>query len=115
MYINLMNLTKSFIVGLGQYMCKANRPLDGMDSLNPHRWRGKWLHHHGGDVCCVFVLCVAVSSGCHCWYVKNYQKITLRYAYYLTIRLIGVTQLPTHACTMPAKHGLKELFLRCLR
>ncbi len=22
----------------------------------------KWLHHHGGDVCCVFVLCVADVS-----------------------------------------------------
>jgi hypothetical protein len=85
-----MNLIKSFIGGLGQYMCKAARPSEGVDSLNPRRWRGKWLHHHGGDVRCVFVLCVAVSSGrCH-WYVTKYQKITLRYTYYLTIRLIGV-------------------------
>jgi hypothetical protein len=29
--------------------------------LNPHCWRGKRLHHHGGDVCCVFVLCDVVS------------------------------------------------------
>ncbi len=62
-YINLMNLTKSFIVSLGQYMRKAACPSDGVD--------------HGGDVCCVFVLCVAVSSGCCHWYVKKYQKNNL--------------------------------------
>jgi hypothetical protein len=44
-------------------MHKAARPPGGLDSLNPHRSRCTWLHHHGGDVCCVFVLCVAVSSG----------------------------------------------------
>ncbi len=68
MYINLMNLVIPHDDGLGQCMCKAAHPLGGMDSLNPRRWRGKWLHHHGGDICCVFVLCVAVSSGCciHC-------------------------------------------------
>ena len=51
-----MNLFKSFNSGLGQYMRKSTRPLGGMESSNPHRWMGKQLHHHGGDVCCVFVL-----------------------------------------------------------
>ncbi len=37
-------------------MCKAARPLDGVDSSNPCRWRGKRLHHHGGGVCWLFVL-----------------------------------------------------------
>ena len=27
-----------------------------VDSSNPHRWRGKQLHHHGGGVCWLFVL-----------------------------------------------------------
>jgi hypothetical protein len=51
-----MNLFKSFDSGLGKYMRKAAHPLGGMESSNPHRWRGKRLHHHGGDVRCVFVL-----------------------------------------------------------
>jgi hypothetical protein len=42
-------------------MHKAARPSAGVDSSNPHRWRGKRPHHHGGDVHTVFVLCVAVS------------------------------------------------------
>ncbi len=42
-------------------MRRAAHPSGGMDSSNPCRWRGKRLHHHGGDVCCVFVLCVVVS------------------------------------------------------
>ncbi len=50
---------------------KATRPSGSVDSSNPHCWRGDRLHHHGGDVCCVFVLCVAISSGrCHLLYVK---------------------------------------------
>jgi hypothetical protein len=68
-----MNLTKSFVGGLGQCMRKAARPLGSMDSSNPRRWRGKRLHHHGGDVSCVFVLCIAFSSGrCNLLYVKKY-------------------------------------------
>jgi hypothetical protein len=51
-----MNLFKSFDSSLGQYMCKATRPLGIMESSNPCRWRGKRLHHHGGDVCYVYVL-----------------------------------------------------------
>jgi hypothetical protein len=43
-------------------MRKAARPLGGMDSLNPHHWKGKRLHHHGGDDnCVVFWLFVAVK------------------------------------------------------
>jgi hypothetical protein len=55
-YMTLLNLTKLFKGSLGQYMCKAARPSGGMDSSNPHRWRGERLHHHGGGVCWLFVL-----------------------------------------------------------
>jgi hypothetical protein len=62
-YVNLLNLP--FDSSLGQYMRKATHPSDGVDSLDPRRWRVEQLHHHGGDVCCVFVLCVEVSLiGC---------------------------------------------------
>jgi hypothetical protein len=47
-YINLLNLTRPFNSGLGQYMHKAAFPSGGLDSSNPCRWRGEWLHHHGG-------------------------------------------------------------------
>ena len=50
-----MNLLKSFDSGLGGYMRKAACPSGGMESSN-RRWRGKQLHHYGGDVRCVFVL-----------------------------------------------------------
>jgi hypothetical protein len=56
-----MNLTKPFDSGLVKYMRKAAHPLSSMDLLNPHHWRGKRLHHHGVYVCCLFVLCSAVS------------------------------------------------------
>jgi hypothetical protein len=55
-YINLTNQTKSFNSGLGTNMRKDARPSGGMVSLNPHRWRGKQLHHHGGGVCLLLVL-----------------------------------------------------------
>ncbi len=73
-----MNLFKSFDSGLGQYMCKAARPSGGMESSNPRRWRGKRLHHHGGDVCCVFVLLWMDSEliVCKKWY-KNNLKMRL--------------------------------------
>ena len=51
-----MNLTKPFNTGLRKWMRTAAHPLGGVDSLNPRRWRGKQLNHHGGDVHCVFVL-----------------------------------------------------------
>jgi hypothetical protein len=87
--MNLLILTKPFNSGLKQYMCKAARPSGGVDSLNPRRWRSKWLNHHGGDACCVVLwLCVTVKLiAC-----KKYQNITLRYAYRrLTIRVVGIT------------------------
>jgi hypothetical protein len=37
-------------------MRKAAHPLGSVDSLNPRRWRGEPLHHHGGGVCWLFVL-----------------------------------------------------------
>jgi hypothetical protein len=55
-YINLLNLTKPFNSGLKKLMHKAACHSDGVDSLNPRRWRGKRLHHHGGGVCWLFVL-----------------------------------------------------------
>jgi hypothetical protein len=51
-----MKLFKSFDSGLGQYMRKAARPAGSVELSNPRRWMGERLHHHGGDVCCVFVL-----------------------------------------------------------
>ncbi len=73
-----MNLFQSFDSSLGQYMCKAARPLGGMESSNTCHWRGKQLHHHGGDVCCVFVLLWMDSelNVCKKWY-KNTLKIRL--------------------------------------
>ncbi len=37
-------------------MRKATHHLDDVDSSNPHCWRGKQLHHHGGGICWLFVL-----------------------------------------------------------
>ena len=104
-----MNLFKSFDSGLGQYMRNASRLSGGVESSNPCHWRGKRLHHHGGDVCCVFVL---VSSGCcHSSYVDKYQNITLRYTFNHTIWLTGVTFCPTLACTIPLKSDFDPLML----
>ncbi len=55
-YINSLNLTKPFNSSLKKLMRKAACHSDGVDSLNPRRWRGKRLYHHGGGVCCLFVL-----------------------------------------------------------
>jgi hypothetical protein len=76
-----MNLFKSFNIGLGQYMRKASHPSGGMESSNPRHWRGKWLHHHGGDVRCVLVLLRMDSwhhelNVCKKWY-KNNLKMRL--------------------------------------
>jgi hypothetical protein len=46
-----LNLTKPFNVRLEKYMRKATHPSGCVDSLNPHCWRGEWLHHHGDGVC----------------------------------------------------------------
>ncbi len=62
-------------------MRKATHHLDGVDSLNPRRWRGKRLNHHGEGVCWLFVL-LWMDSWCHelivCekWY-KNNLKMRL--------------------------------------
>ncbi len=71
-----MNPFKSFDSGLGKHMRKAARPSGGMESSNPRRWRGKQLHHHGGDVRCVFVLLWMNSwhhklNVCKKWYKNN--------------------------------------------
>jgi hypothetical protein len=66
LHINLLNLTKPFDSGLRQYMCKAARPSGGLDSLNPHRWRGKQPHHHGDGVCeviCAFCADFKILGG----------------------------------------------------
>ena len=57
-----MNLFKSFDSSLEQYMHKAAHSLGSVESSNPHGWRGKRLHHHGGDVCCVLCVCVVVDG-----------------------------------------------------
>ncbi len=69
-----MNLFKSFDSSLGQYMRKAARPLGGIESSNPCRWRGKRLHYHGGDVRCVFVLLWMDCDNTSSTYVKNGTK-----------------------------------------
>ncbi len=91
-----MILPKPFDRGLRMNMSKAIRHLDGVDSLNPRRWKGKWLHHHGGGVCWLFVLLwidlwhheLIVSKK---WYKNNPKE-----------GLCGVTFWPTLACTTPA-------------
>ncbi len=75
-YINLTNKTKSFNSGLGKNMGKATCPSSGMVSLNPCRWRGEQLHHHGGGVCWLFVLLWIDSWRhetivCKNWYKNN--------------------------------------------
>jgi hypothetical protein len=51
-----MNLCKPFASRLGTNMSTAAHHSDGVDSSNPHHWRGKRLHHHGVGVCWLFVL-----------------------------------------------------------
>ncbi len=75
-YINLLNLTEPFDSGLKKWMFKAARNLGGVVSSNPHRWRGKQLHHHGGGVCWLFVLLWIDSWRhetivCKNWYKNN--------------------------------------------
>ncbi len=53
-----MNLVKPRDDGLGQHMRKAACHSGSVDSLILCRFRGKGLHHHGGDVCLMFALCV---------------------------------------------------------
>ena len=53
-------------------MRKAAHHLDGVDSLNLRRWRGKRLHHHGGGVCWLFVFsCCHELIVCKKWYKNN--------------------------------------------
>ncbi len=46
-----------FDSGIEKWMRNATCHLDGMVLLNPRCWRGERLHHHGGGVCWLFVLC----------------------------------------------------------
>jgi hypothetical protein len=55
-YFNLQNQLNCINGVLGANMRKAARHSGGKDSSNPHRWRGKHLHQHGGGVCWLFVL-----------------------------------------------------------
>jgi len=77
-------------------MCKAAHPSGGVvGSSNPRRRRGWRLHHYGGGVCCVFVLCVTVSSDCrHSLFVDKYQKKYTKVG-------IGIKKGATQACIIP--------------
>jgi hypothetical protein len=66
-------------------MRKAAHPSGCVGSSNPRRWRGEWLHHHGGGVCLLFVLfvpsrqvVVARRMDEYERYVDKYERITLR-------------------------------------
>ena len=50
-HINFIILLKLFDGGIGKIMQTAVHPTSGVDSSNPHRWRGELLHHHGDVVC----------------------------------------------------------------
>ncbi len=98
-YINLMNHFKSFNSSLRKHMSKAACLSGGVDSLNPFRWRGKRLHHHGGGVCWLFVLLWIDSWRhklivCKKWYKNNPKE-----------GLCGVTFWPTLACTRSTLTG----------
>ncbi len=76
-------------------MRKAARHSDGMDSLNPHRWRDKRLHHHGGGVCWLFVLLWIELWHHELIVCKKWDKNNPKEG------LCGVTFCPTLACTTP--------------
>jgi len=103
-YFNLMNMLKSFDISLGQYMWKAAHPLGGVDLLNSRRPRGWRLHYHGDGDRCVFVLCVAVSSGHHhqhTLHVDKYHKITLMRGY----RRYFVSHIGLHHTVLSSELG----------
>ena len=73
-------------------MRKAAHHLGGVVSLNPHRWRVKRLHHHGGGVCWLFVLLWMElwrheTIVCKFWYKNN-----------LSIRTCYPSYLVSHIC-----------------
>ncbi len=51
---------------------------------------------------CDCVVCCGLFWSLHSLYIEKYQSITLRCAYYLIIRSVGVTFWPTHTWTIPA-------------
>jgi hypothetical protein len=63
-------------------MSKATHHLGSVDSLNPHRWRGKWPCHHGDGVWKVVRAFCAVSQLMTCQsgflYVKNVPQHNLK-------------------------------------
>ena len=79
-----MNLLNRVDGGVGKIMRKAARPSSGMDSSNPHCWRGEWLHHYDDVVCRVvsafcanFCAFCGVLFGRHLLsYVDKYDRIT---------------------------------------
>jgi hypothetical protein len=59
-------------------MRKAARHSDSADALNPRRWRGKQLHHHGGGVCWLFVLLWMDSWRHELIVCKKWYKVNLK-------------------------------------
>jgi hypothetical protein len=114
-----MNQTKSFIGGLGHYMRKAACHLGGMDSSHPYCWRGKRLHHHGGDICCVFVFCVMrsllVVSLIVCKNVPEHDLKVCILPYYKVNRHYMLTHPHVHHTRNLAPLGLICLEGFCLR
>jgi hypothetical protein len=81
-------------------MRKAAHPSGGMDSSNPHRWRGEQLHHHGDGVCLLFVLFCAVSSDRrHSSYVDKYESN-------LKVGLLMKQSVPPRLAPYPQRSGI---------
>jgi hypothetical protein len=101
-----MNLVKPRNDGLGEYMHKAVRNLGNVDSSNPCRWRGKWLHCHGGDACSVFVV---LCDGLSLLVCKNVPEHNLKvhiFPYYKINRCYVLTHI---GCTIPAATTASEV------
>ncbi len=91
-----MNLTKTFVGGLGQYMCRAAHHSGGVDSSNPYHWSGKRLHHHGGDVCCVLVFSLFWLLSLVCKKIPEHNLKVRISPYYKVNRCYALTHIGMH-------------------